>query len=219
MKNRCKHLVLVMGFSGLLFLNGCGKNPLAPEAVPESASSPDIASVDNINFSSQCHGRSSRPGRKCRKAHAWLQVEIKYLQPTFLTAEGYPGYYINTPLTYEVHLKNTSCNTQHCLRVTAVQEYYESGTCNRWWLPDPSPITFTKGTALPGASRQVWKNVTLRPCQEVVLTATFTAPLETCTGLDQTHLLVQTPGRCGQQAATLYDDAEAGVFCPAPPME
>jgi hypothetical protein len=70
---------------------------------------------------------------------------------------------------------------------------------------------------MPGASTEVWEDIDLGPKSEVVLEDTYTPPLATCDGLDQTHLVVQHGNNGRPLAAAIYCNPEAGVFCPPPP--
>mgnify|MGYP001043449291 CR=1 FL=1 len=145
-----------------------------------------------------------------------LSIKVVYTNTYFHTAEGLAGYYIGMPMTYEVHITNNSPRTFQHLDVTAIQEYYESGTCNRAWYPHPQYVTYTKGEPLPGDSKQVWGDVLLGPNQKIILSARYDVPLATCDGLDQTHVIIQHTNRGKVEAAIIYYEPECGVFCPPP---
>lgn len=146
-----------------------------------------------------------------------LSIKVVYTDPYFYTPEGLAGYYIGMPMTYEVHITNNSRRTYKHLDVTAIQEYYESGTCDRFWYPYPQYVTYRKGEPLPGDSKQVWQNISLGPNQKIVLSGGYTPSLATCDGLDQTHVIIQHTNRGKVEAAIMYYEPECGVFCPPPP--
>lgn len=146
-----------------------------------------------------------------------LSIKVVYTDPYFYTPEGLAGYYIGMPMTYEVHITNNSRRTYKHLDVIAIQEYYESGTCNRAWYPYPQYVTYRKGEPMPGDSKQVWQNISLGPNQKIVLSGGYTPPLATCDGLDQTHVIIQHTNRGKVEAAIMYYEPECGVFCPPPP--
>ncbi len=143
-----------------------------------------------------------------------LSIKVVYTNPYFYTPEGLAGYYIGMPMTYEVHITNNSRRTYKHLDVTAIQEYYESGTCNRTWYPHPQYVTYVKGEPLPGFSEQVWRNISLGANQKIVLSARYNVPLAVCDGLDQTHVIIQHTNRGRVEAAIMYYEPECGVFCP-----
>lgn len=143
-----------------------------------------------------------------------LSIKVVYTNPYFYTPEGLAGYYIGLPMTYEVHITNNGRRTYKHLDVTAIQEYYESGTCNRFWYPYPQYVTYTKGEPLPGFSEQVWPDISLGANQKIVLSARYNVPLAVCSGLDQTHVIIQHTNRGRVEAAIMYYEPECGVFCP-----
>jgi len=145
-----------------------------------------------------------------------LSIKVVYTNPYFYTSEGLAGYYIGMPMTYEVHIRNKSRRTYQHLDVTAIQEYYHSGTCNRTWYPYPQQVTYRKGQPLPGNSKQVWRNNSLGPNQKIVLRGRYNVPLATCDGLDQTHVIIQHTNKGKVEAAIMYYEPECGVFCPPP---
>ncbi len=146
-----------------------------------------------------------------------LSIKVVYTAPYFYTPEGLAGYYIGLPMTYEVHITNNSRRTYQHLDVIAIQEYYESGTCNRTWYSYPQDVTYSKGEPLPGDSKQVWRNISLGANQKIVLSGGYNVPLATCDGLDQTHVIIQHTNKGKVEAAIMYYEPECGVFCPPPP--
>ncbi|MFA5859901.1 MAG: hypothetical protein WC955_12640 [Elusimicrobiota bacterium] len=146
-----------------------------------------------------------------------LEVSVVYKDPFFYTEEGYAGYYIGLPMTFEVKLVNKSNRTYNNLDITAIQEYYESGSCQRWWYPFPLYVTYNKGDAMPGDSTMVWSNITLRGNETITLTGVHTATMETCDGLDQTHVIIKHMNNGKPDAAMFYYNPECGVYCPPPP--
>ncbi len=145
-----------------------------------------------------------------------LSIKVVYTNPYFYTPEGLAGYYIGMPMTYELHIANNSQRTYEHLDVTAIQEYYESGTCNRSWYPYPQQVIYSKGEPLPGNSKRVWRDILLRSNQKIVLRERYDVPLATCDGLDQTHVIIQHTNRGKVEASIIYYEPECGVFCPPP---
>jgi len=145
-----------------------------------------------------------------------LSIKVVYTNPYFYTPEGLAGYYIGMPMTYEVHIANNSHRTYNHLDIIAIQEYYQSGTCNRTWYPYPQHVTYSKGEPLPGDSKQVWWDISLAPNQKIALIGRYNVPLATCDGLDQTHVIIKHTNKGRVEAAIMYYEPECGVFCPPP---
>ncbi|MEE8403104.1 MAG: hypothetical protein V3R93_05045 [Candidatus Hydrothermarchaeaceae archaeon] len=144
-----------------------------------------------------------------------LDIEVVYTNPYFYTADGLAGYYIGLPMTYELHIKNTGKRTFKRLDVTAIQEYHESGICYRY----AEEIPYAKGDAMPGDTTQSWSGITLRGGEEIVLSGGYVPPITTCDGLDQTHMIIKHTNNGQAEAAVMYFEPEAGVFCPPPPED
>jgi hypothetical protein len=209
-------LALVLGLS---VLSGCGNNnPTAPQ--------PQVAST---TLSTQCGTqprghvdlhrnwhRTLRGGRHVGELKA-LEVEIAYLNPRYLTPEGYPAYFIADQMNFEVRVKNTSHRIFRHLDITGIQEYHESGICDRWWYPYPEQVAYTQGEALPGDSTTHWENVEIRPNSEIVLTGSYTSTPAICTGLDQTHVIIQHTNSCRGRDEAIYNNPQAALFCPPAP--
>jgi len=145
-----------------------------------------------------------------------LNIKVVYTNPYFHTPEGLAGYYIGMPMTYEVRVANNSPRTYQHLDITAIQEYYESGTCDRSWYPYPRSVTYRKGEPLPGDSTQVWRDISLGANERITLLGRYNVPLATCDGLDQTHVIIQHTNRGRVEASIMYYEPECGVFCPPP---
>jgi len=145
-----------------------------------------------------------------------LGIKVVYTNTYFRTPEGLAGYYIGMPMTYEVHIANNSPRTYNHLDITAIQEYYQSGTCNRTWFPYPQQVSYSKGEPLPGDSKQVWRDISLGPNQKIALIGRYNVPLATCDGLDQTHVIIQHTNKGKVEAAIMYYEPECGIFCPPP---
>ncbi len=143
-----------------------------------------------------------------------LKVTVTYFDPFFYTEEGYPGYYINMPLTCKLTIKNTSHSDFNGLTVKAVHEYYESGVCERWWYPYPREAEFTKGEPLPGDADAQW-SVDIKAGCSKSMEWTYTPPMETCSGLDQTHVIITKD----DGETVVLNSPEAGIFCPPPPAK
>ncbi|MFW6134416.1 MAG: hypothetical protein ACOC5R_02440 [Elusimicrobiota bacterium] len=143
-----------------------------------------------------------------------FDVSINYLDYYFVTPDNLAGYYIGLPMKCEVVIKNTGDKDFAGLTVTMVHEYYESGVCDRYWSP-PSPVEFLKGEQLPGESAKVWPDIDIKKGQTIRLPFSYTSPMETCSGLDQTHVIIHS--KDDEDILELYNNSEAGVFCPPPP--
>ncbi len=148
-----------------------------------------------------------------------LEIKVVYKNPMFYTPEGLAGYYIGMPMDYEVKIKNCSNRTYNNIEITAIQEYYDSGICNRWWWPYPLQVTFNKGDPMPGDATQVWTNLTLRGNEELVLTDDYFCPMSACDGLDQTHVIIKHINNGKVESAIIYYNPECGIYCPPPPLK
>ncbi len=144
-----------------------------------------------------------------------LDIKVVYTDPYFYTADGLAGYYIGLPMTYELRVKNTGKRTFRHMDITAIQEYHESGTCYRY----SKEITYSKGDPMPGDTTQSWSDLTLRGGEEIVLEGGYVPPYTTCDGLDQTHVIIKHTNNGQAEAAVMYFEPEAGVFCPPAPDE
>jgi hypothetical protein len=142
-----------------------------------------------------------------------LEIEVVYTNPYFYTGDGLAGYYIGLPMTYELHIKNTGKRTFKHLDITVIQEYHESGICYRYG----EGIKYAKGGPMPGETTQKWSDITLRGGEKIVLEGGYVPPMATCDGLDQTHVIIKHRNNGQEEAAVIYFDHEAGVFCPSAP--
>ena len=145
-----------------------------------------------------------------------LDIEVVYLSPLFYTADGYAGYYIGQPMSYELRIKNNSPRAYKHLDISATQEYHENKTCDRWWYPHPRTVTVNKGQPMPGNSTFSWDDLSITGNQQIVLTGTYTAPMETCDGLDQTRIRIKHRNQ-GKVTAAEFVNEILGVYCPPPP--
>lgn len=144
-----------------------------------------------------------------------LEVEVVYTNPYFYTDDGLAVYYIGLPMTYELHITNTGKRTFRHLDITAIQEYHESGTCYRY----SEEITYSKGDPMPGYTTQSWGDVAIERGRMAIFEGGYVPPYTTCEGLDQTHVTIKHTNNGKAEAATIYFEPEAGVFCPPPPRE
>ncbi|MBN2407482.1 MAG: hypothetical protein JXJ19_07270 [Elusimicrobia bacterium] len=143
-----------------------------------------------------------------------FEVSINYTDYYFVTDEGLPGYYIGLPMTCEVVIKNGGDRDMDGLVITMVHEYYRSGICERTWCP-PYPVEYEKGSQLPGDSAMAWPGISIKKGETVILPFEYTPPYETCSGLDQTHVIIENSE--DNTVIQLYNNSEAGVYCPPPP--
>ncbi len=149
----------------------------------------------------------------------YLNVSIEYLDYYFTDPGGYPGYYIGLPMRYQITIENTGGRNFGHLEIIAIEEYYEDMLpAYRWWC-EPFEVNIHKGDAMPGDSIQIWEDIYLGPHSEIVLEDTYTAPIQTCAGLDQTHLIIKHYNNGVLHAAVIYDNPELGVYCPPPPED
>jgi len=146
-----------------------------------------------------------------------LRVSVVYTNFFYRDAKGYPVYYIGAPMSCQIQIKNMGSRTFNSLTITAQHQYYESGTCDRWWYPYPRVVAYSKGETLPGDSARTWTGISLIQNAEVILSMTYVPPLATCDGLDQTCVSIKHTNEGGQTASLFYYNPECGVFCPPPP--
>ena len=90
--------------------------------------------------------------------------------------------------------------------------------CNRYWYPYPDEVIVHKGDPLPEDSIQIWNSVYLVPSSIIVLEDTYIAPISTCSGLDQTHVIIKHYNNGVLHAAVIYDNPELGIYCPPSPQ-
>jgi hypothetical protein len=193
--NKNKLLLILVIFTMIIF-SGCAK---------KQVTSPDSSGGVTL----QCNDDGNGTG----KTLSALKVNVTYFDPYFYTTAGYPGYYIGEPLTCKVTIINTSNTDFRDLTISAEHEYYDTGVCERWWYPFPREADYTKGEALPGDPGGSW-NSDIKAHSQVSFTWTYTPPLETCSGLDQTH--VRITSSCEN---VILNSPEAGIFCPPPPAK
>jgi len=156
---------------------------------------------------------------RCMDFSDSFNVSINYTDYFFVTGQGLAGYYIGLPMRCEVVITNAGYRDYYDLTVTMIHEYFDSGTCDRWWK-EPSPVHFEKGEQLPGSSAMIWPGLDIKRGETLVLPFSYVPPLETCAGLDQTHVVIQSPLEetgDNDRVIELYNNSEAGVFCPPPP--
>jgi len=148
-----------------------------------------------------------------------LDVSIVMEDPYFYTSDNYPGYYIGDPVNFEVQITNKGCREFKRLEVVTVQEYHDSGICDRWWDPNPEFVTLTAGEALPGTSTTTWTDVCIKPGQEIVLDGAYTPPISTCSGLDQVSIAIKYVSDCSHRTTTIYYNPDGAIYCPPPPAK
>jgi len=146
-----------------------------------------------------------------------LDIKVVYTNFFYRDGQGYAVYYIGGPMSCEIHVRNTGNRTFNRLDITAQHQYYESGVCDRWWYQNPRTVAFQKGQPLPGDTRRTWTELSLGPGEELVLSMTYSVPLETCDGLDQTCVSIKHTNNGGEMSALFYYNSDCGVFCPPPP--
>lgn len=221
MKIRINFIIILLSGIALFLINSCSTkdavNPLDPRnqnissiggyKSTEAIDSESEEAEEIVNFKWGKHTGELK----------YLDISIEYLDYFYTDEEGYPVYYIGLPMRYRIKLKNTGNRTFNHLEVITIQEYYEDMVSYRWWYPYPLEVVVHKGDPLPGESIQVWKDVYLGPYSEVVLEDTYTAPIQTCAGLDQTHIIIKHYNNGTLCAAKIYDNPELGVYCPPPP--
>jgi len=221
-----KNIISVLiGISLLIFI-GCS----AKEAVNPLDYRNDNGSVDGVAVSSGFSGSrtidaDSEEGQELvlfkwgehTGELKYLNISIKYFDYFYTDSDGYPVFYIGYPMRYQITLENTGDRNFGHLEVIAIEEYYEDINCDRWWYPYPRNVIVHKGDPLPGNSIQIWEDVYLGPNSTIVLEDTYTAPMATCAGLDQTHLIIKHYNNGVLHAAVIYDNPELGVYCPPAP--
>lgn len=147
-------------------------------------------------------------------------LEIKIVYKGYRGMEhGIPVYYITDTMRFEVQLINKSARTFEHLDIIVIQEYHESGICDRWWYPYPRYVTYTKGQPLPGNSTSAWSDITLRGNQSITLNGLYYIPLPCCKGIDQTHVIIKHKNQGNVVGAIMYENPEHALFCPPEPEE
>lgn len=127
------------------------------------------------------------------------EVVVAYLAPNAYDEYGIPVWNLGDTMQYELHVFNLGAQALTGLTIAAVQEYYETTT------------NAAKGTALPsGDATQVWSGVSIPAGQNVVLSDSFLIPTNSLPGYNQTHVTIQDASQ------TIFEDDEAGVWCPPP---
>ncbi len=210
-KNTLRTIALVSAIG----LFGCSN--IEKITKPEDFEKQVIEEVGNVSKSVESSNALSK-SIDVKGIGRFLDVSIQYLNPAAYNEENIPVYLINCPLNYEFSINN-NIPAKHNIRpfqnleITVIKEYGESGTCNRYWYPYPLVVDFTKGQTLPGNSVQVWENINLVPGETKVLTDSYAIPLETCSGLGQTHIIIKQRGEGNSSVErVIYDKSEAGEF-------
>jgi hypothetical protein len=201
-------LLLPAVVSVVLLFAGCKAKPVTSA---DSVSALCHKTVKSVSF--LCHDN----GKGAGKILSQLKVNVTYLDPYSFTADGYPVFYIGVSFTCKITVTNPSCRKFHNIVVSATHEYYDSGICERTWYPYPLEVTYTKGEPMPGDSTMEWKT-SIDPKSQVSFDWTYTPPLATCSGLDQTHVTISVIYADGKFEKIILDSPEAGIFCPPPPI-
>lgn len=226
-----KKTLSVLIIFAFLFLIGCSTKE-AVNPLDSRNSSDDTPNADSVESSSGFEGTrtisgDSEEGEELvnfkwgehKGELQYLDISIEYLDYFYTDADGYPVYYIGYPMRYQITIENSGDRTFGHLEVIAIEEYYEDMLpAYRWWC-EPVYVNIHKGDAMPGASIQIWEDVYLGPHTKIVLEDTYTAPIETCAGLDQTHLIIKHYNEGVLHAAVIYDNPELGVYCPPAPED
>lgn len=158
------------------------------------------------------------PGGKHTGELKGLEIKLIYTGYRYIV-DGIPVYYITDTMRFEVQLINISERKFQHLDITVIQEYHESGICDRWWYPYPRYVEYTKGERLPGNSTSAWSDITLRSNQSITLKGLYYIPLPCCKGIDQTHVIIEHMNEGTTVAAIMYENPEHALFCPPEPEE
>jgi len=129
-----------------------------------------------------------------------LDTTVDYFSYYYLDTNGIPVYFIGNTMNYEVHIRNLEAQNLNNLTIQVIQEYNESGP------------GFNKGDPLPGDSTQTWTNQAVLQGAELVLSDSYYISYDVQPGLDQTHVIVSQGG------VELYNNSEAGIWCPPLPQ-
>ena len=207
-------LVIILLASAFYALSGCSNNFTGVTPASIKTNSSKTTGDQGLNSFGQ-GGNPDGVGDHLGELQ-FLVVKVDYIDPYFMRDDKYPGYYIGLPMKYKVTITNTGSRTFEHLDIMATHEYFETDTIDRWWYPYPEIYTYFKDQPLPGDSTQTWSDISLAPGQSIVLEGVYTAPLETGSGLDQTHIRIKHTNEGPEHAALIYDNPIAGVFCPPP---
>jgi hypothetical protein len=104
------------------------------------------------------------------------------------------------PMTFRVHVKNTSKRPVHNLKVITVQEYLN--------------FHGKDGADLAGDSQHEWKIKKIGKHGEWVGEATWTIAGGGEPGLNQTHAQIQRQNGHSKKIKLISDLPQAGLFCP-----
>lgn len=184
---------------------------------PEDFEKQVIEEVGNISRSVESSNALSK-SINVKGIERSFNISVEYLNPVAYNEENIPVFLINSPFNYQFSINNISAEHNNVsarpfrnLEITIIQEYGAAGTCNRYWYPYPLVVDFTKGESLPGNSVQVWENIDL--ISGDTLLGSYTIPLEACSGLGQTHVIIkQRGGGRSSVERVIYDKNDAGVF-------
>ena len=146
-----------------------------------------------------------------------LSIKVVYTNYLGKTPQGLPIYKIGWPMSYELHINNNSPRTYRHFDIKVITEYHQSGTCNRYWHPYPLVATYAKGEPVPGDSTDTWNDVSIRGNEKIILSGGYTVPLETCSSLIQTHVIIKHRSKGKIEAGIMYENRECGVFFLRPP--
>ena len=135
-----------------------------------------------------------------------IEYWIVYKDVALFLPDGTPGYFLNSWMGFEVHVKNVGKRTYNNLEVVAKQEYLNT--------------TSYSGDLQPGAdATQKWLIPELRPGQEIILQGSHFITIDSQPGLDQTHLTILHAARENSNwkennGRVFIDNPQAGIYCP-----
>jgi len=137
-----------------------------------------------------------------------------YLTPQYpgLDYAHVAGYYLGTPMQYNVELTNTCKRTFNHLRLVGIQYYYNAGL-----LPGQD---FTDATPWYNGPDQTFFVDTLKAGQTATFHGIYVPPYTALPGLDMTRLII-AHWESGNPATVdwsdgrkIIDDPHANIWCP-----
>jgi hypothetical protein len=134
-------------------------------------------------------------------SYAPIKATIEYVNPDHYDVNGVPVWYIGETMNYQVYLQNLDTQSYSSLDVQTIQEYNETTE------------NFSKGDTLPGDSIENWLNQNIPVGGQLVLSDDYYISPEAYPAYNQTHLILKEAG------VEIYNDDEAGVWCPPPIWE
>jgi len=182
-----------------------------PEPNPEPTPEPEFTGTPNLSYSIEYLYQAdttkvSNQGILFYASGAYpdMAIEIPFNDTYRIPEEDYgvyPLYNSSNPLMFIIHISNHDPTEHTGIVVTAIQERHNTLTLWDFY----GELHLTKGEPLDGTFNE-W-TISIPPNGEIILNGGHWFSGRGY-GLDQTHVIISHDG------ITLFDDSEAGVYCP-----